>query len=102
MHDFLSQDERSSFQFYSIIDVFLFFLTAAARIHPSFVCNRSGIQKDPGISGIHIVSLFDRRKLRIVELCIGSALREQFFVVALLNYISVIHNEYEISVSYRG
>ena len=41
--------------------------------------------------------LFCFCKLAVVKLAVEAALHKQLFVVALLNYVSVSHNEYNVS-----
>ena len=41
-------------------------------------------------------------KLRIVKVCIEPILRKQFFMVALLDDISVLHDKNQIRITNRG
>ena len=41
-------------------------------------------------------------KLRIVKVCIEAVCREQFFVISLLDDISVFHNKNQIRITNRG
>ena len=41
-------------------------------------------------------------KLRIVKICIEPVCREQFFVISLLDDVSVFHDENQIRITNRG